>query len=59
MWTLWNFLNDSRFYPVEVNHGFVDPGEKGDGMIKIDGTTYAIENSDVLIDSFVDKLSEV
>lgn len=36
------------FYPVEVNHGFtVDPGEKGDGMIKIDGTTYAIENSDV------------
>lgn len=36
------------FYPVEVNHGFtVDPGEKGDGMIKIDGTTYAVENSDV------------
>ncbi|UYO62376.1 chitobiase/beta-hexosaminidase C-terminal domain-containing protein [Acetobacterium wieringae] len=36
------------FYPIEVNHGFtVDPGEKGDGMIKIDGTTYAVENSDV------------
>lgn len=33
------------FYPVEANHGFtVDPGEKGDGKITIDGNTYVSED---------------